>query len=178
MPIQNETSTRFTDEIRAISPWFFALAALGFVIPFVAVAFALMQKYGPLPMPVPLMIPVALLGAVVLACYVLLIGYINLDAGRRGMSRLAWTLLAIFVPNALGIVLYFVLRKPRTLNCPQCATPVESGFGFCPRCRCRLGAVCPNCQRGVNPADKFCPYCGSDLAITANPPSAPVAPQN
>ena len=47
-----------------------------------------------------------------LGCYAVLIGYINQDAGRRGMSRLLWTLIAIFVPNGLGIVLYFVLRKP------------------------------------------------------------------
>jgi predicted amidophosphoribosyltransferase len=52
-------------------------------------------------------------------------------------------LLAIFIPNALGIVLYFVLRKPRIANCPQCGAVVEPGFGFCPQCRHRLTAVCP-----------------------------------
>jgi RNA polymerase subunit RPABC4/transcription elongation factor Spt4 len=117
------------------------------------------------PMPVPVMVPVGLLAAAVIACYTLLIGYINFDAGRRGMSRLAWTLLAIFIPHALGIVLYFVLRSPRRLNCPQCGVVVEPGFGFCPGCRRPLNAVCPKCQRGVSAIDKFCPYCGGELGI-------------
>jgi predicted amidophosphoribosyltransferase len=87
------------------------------------------------------------------------------------MSRLGWTLLAIFVPNALGIVLYFVLRRPRLLHCPQCRTVVEPGFGFCPRCRAPLNAVCPLCQRSVNEADTFCPYCGGDLKSPTQAPA-------
>ena len=46
-----------------------------------------------------------------LGCYSVLIGYVNQDAGRRKMSRLLWTLVAIFVPNGLGILLYFVLAQ-------------------------------------------------------------------
>ena len=48
----------------------------------------------------------------VLIPYIALIGYVNADSRRRGMRSLMWTLLAIFVPNALGIILYFVLRDP------------------------------------------------------------------
>lgn len=103
-----------------------------------------------------------------MACYVLLIGYVSSDAGRRGMSRLGWTLLAIFIPNALGIVLYFVLRKPLIATCPQCGGPLEPGFGFCPQCRHHLNPTCPKCQRSVHAGDKFCPYCGSDLGAGAS----------
>ena len=56
-----------------------------------------------------------LVGAVV-ACYLLLIGYITRDARRRGMSPVLWTFVAILVPNALGIILYFILRHAD----PQC----------------------------------------------------------
>ena len=121
----------------------------------------------------PMLIAAGLAGATVLGCYILLIGYVCADAGRRGMNRLGWTLLAIFVPNALGIVLYFVLRKALTAHCPQCNSVVEPGFGFCPRCRHRLSAVCPQCQRSVNDSDKFCPYCGCDVGIGASAASVP-----
>jgi predicted amidophosphoribosyltransferase len=107
-----------------------------------------------------------------LGCYAVLIGYINQDAARRNMGRLLWTLLAIFVPNGLGVVLYFVLRKPRLVRCPQCQAAVDPNFAFCPRCSHRLKTVCPHCQRSVDPLDKFCPHCGASLAIAAVAPSA------
>ena len=103
-----------------------------------------------------------------MGCWFLLIGYVNRDAARRGMSPLAWTLLAIFIPNALGIVLYFVLRKPSIAACPQCGTQLGPGFGFCPGCRHLLNPVCPKCQRTVHAGDKFCPYCGGDLTTASN----------
>lgn len=168
MPVRNETSTRFMDEVRIISKWAFFFAALVFVGAIVGLAIvAHFDKTAP---PVPVMALLGVIPGTFLACYILLIGYVNRDAGRRGMSRLLWTLIAIFIPNALGIVLYFILRKPRTTHCPQCGTDVEPGFGFCPRCQCRLKPVCPHCQRGVNLGDKFCPYCGGDLAAGANVP--------
>ncbi|MGH9504107.1 MAG: zinc ribbon domain-containing protein [Terriglobales bacterium] len=179
MPIRNDVSTRFMDEVRIISPWAFAIASLGYVAATAAAVFAgLTNKTGDRFYTLPVLLPLALAGGTVIAGYILLIGYINRDAGRRGMSRLAWTLLAILIPHGLGIVLYFVLRKPRTLNCAQCHAIVEPGFGFCPRCRSRLNAICPHCQRGVNASDRFCPYCGGDLAAGVNSVSAPVANQS
>jgi RNA polymerase subunit RPABC4/transcription elongation factor Spt4 len=161
MPVKNEASTRFADEIRNISPWAYFFALLGFLAMIAVVVFAtLADKNAP---PIAVMVLVGIFAGTIIACYIVLIGYINRDAGRRGMSRVLWTLLAIFIPNGLGIVLYFVLRKPRISHCPQCSAIVEPQFGFCPRCRCRLGPVCPQCQRGVNAGDKFCPYCGADI---------------
>ena len=48
----------------------------------------------------------------ILAGYTLLIGYIYGDARRRGMRYVMWTLLAIFLFNGIGIILYFILREP------------------------------------------------------------------
>ena len=174
MPVRNETSIRFMDEVHIISPWAFVFAFLGFLLPWVAMVFSLTRNNAAPPLPVLVMVPLAIVTGTAIACYILLIGYVNRDAGRRDMSRLGWTLLALFIPHALGIVLYFVLRKPRSLRCPQCGAVVEPGFGFCPRCQRRLNAVCGQCQRGVNASDKFCPYCGGDLGISGNPVSVPV----
>ena len=174
MTNRNHTSTRFKDEIRIISAWAYFVAILVFLSMIVLVVVAAGKDHNP--PPVALRWLLGVIAGAVLACYVVLIGYINRDAGRRRMSRLWWTLIAILVPNGLGFVLYFILRKPRTANCPQCEAEVEPGFGFCPRCRNRLQPVCPHCQRSIDPGDKFCPYCGGVLEA-AGGPSAPAASQ-
>jgi RNA polymerase subunit RPABC4/transcription elongation factor Spt4 len=165
MPVKHETSTRFMDEIRIISLWAYAFVILGYLMAFAAVVYATLS--GNAPMPLAAMVALAIVGATALGCCVLLIGYINRDAGRRGMSRLAWTLLAIFIPNALGIVLYFVLRKPLIATCPQCGNALQPGFNFCPRCNHKLSPSCPRCQRVVGVNDVYCPYCGASLSNQA-----------
>ena len=169
-PNPTSTRSRDKDEIRILAPWAYSLYAA--VVVTVAVAFVILvasDRHAP---PVPIRWLLGLLAGAVLGCWAVLIGYINQDAGRRRMSRLLWTLIAIFVPNGLGIVLYFVLRKPRIAHCPQCDAEIEPGFSYCPRCRTRLRPICPHCQRSTDHDDKFCPYCGGDLA----PVTAPAAP--
>jgi hypothetical protein len=171
MPVRDDTSTRFIDEVRIISEWAWLIAVVVFLaLPTIMV---FVVGHDPAHPPLAVIVPATLIPATLLACYILLIGYVNKDAGRRGMSRTLWTLIAIFIPNALGIVLYFVLRKPRLLRCPHCREVVESGYGFCPTCRYRLSPACPQCQRGVNLSDRYCPYCGADLRTPAQ--AAPVA---
>ncbi len=172
MTNRNQTSTRFKDEIRIISPWAYFLAALVVVSMVVLIVVVAGRDHNAPPLAVRWLL--GIVGGTLLGCYVVLIGYINKDAGRRSMSRLWWTLIAIFVPNGLGIVLYFILRKPRSVNCPQCDAEVEPGFSFCPRCRNRLQPACPHCQHSVDFGDKFCPYCGGALesaAVVSSPPS-------
>jgi RNA polymerase subunit RPABC4/transcription elongation factor Spt4 len=179
MPVKNESSTRFMDEVRIISPVAYVVALLGVgVVAAAVVCGALMDKSGDPFYKLPVLIPVGLVGAALVVCYILLIGYINQDAGRRGMNRVVWTLLAIFIPNALGIVLYFVLRNPRSPNCPQCSSVVEPGFGYCPRCRYALAPLCPQCQRSVHDGDKFCPYCGGELGKPGSGASGAVPSQS
>jgi hypothetical protein len=104
-----------------------------------------------------------------LSFYTLLIGYVNRDAGRRGMNRVVWTLLAMFVPNALGIILFFLLRPPVPALCPHCSAPVQSGYGYCPRCGKNLSLHCSHCQHAVHADDVYCPYCGASLRDQAGP---------
>jgi hypothetical protein len=168
----NQNPTRFKDEIGIVPTWVFTLAAVLALAVAALFAFVVgLDRHAP---PASVRALLAILMAIVVSCYVVLIGYVNQDAGRRRMSRVLWTLIAIFVPNGLGIVLYFVLRKPRIAHCPQCDVEVEPGFSYCPRCRTRLQPVCPHCQRSVNVGDKFCPFCGEGLEPTAGAPSAPV----
>jgi hypothetical protein len=109
----------------------------------------------------------AVLGAVVVAVFVLLVGYIWADAGRRGMNRLLWVLLAIFIPNAIGIILYFILREPVLVPCPACGTPAARDQAFCARCGAAVRRACPRCRQPVGPGWTHCGHCGSRLGDEA-----------
>lgn len=99
----------------------------------------------------------------VLLAWVLLIGYVYADAKRRSMQYVLWTWLAILVPNAIGIILYFVLRDPLPRPCPHCAALAKQSFVFCPSCGTAMQPTCPNCSRGVEPGWSNCPHCGGKL---------------
>jgi len=74
------------------------------------------------------------MGGLFAAAYVLLAGYVYADAPRRGMPAIAWTALTVLVPNAIGFVLYFLLRKPIVHPCPNCGCGVAQDAAFCSRC--------------------------------------------
>jgi hypothetical protein len=104
----------------------------------------------------------AVLVSIVPLVYILLIGYVFGDAKRRGMHYIMWTLLAIFIPNAIGIILYFLLRSPMGKKCPACAATVKGG-AFCSQCGSALQPMCPGCKRGVEQGWAHCPHCGAAL---------------
>jgi hypothetical protein len=95
------------------------------------------------------------------SAWVLLIGYVNGDAKRRGMRYVMWTLLAMFIPDAIGIILYFVLRDPLPITCPGCGASVKSTFTFCPNCSTPLRPTCPQCGRPMERGWRHCPNCGA-----------------
>jgi RNA polymerase subunit RPABC4/transcription elongation factor Spt4 len=104
---------------------------------------------------------------IVPAIWVLLIGYVYADAKRRGMRYVMWTLLAIFIPDAIGVILYFILRDPLMKPCPGCSQVLKSGYTFCPYCGTSLLPTCPNCGRSVELGWANCPTCGTKLPSPA-----------
>lgn len=153
--------TRFGDEVRFIPRWAWGLAVVFFVsIPFL---FTICLAHDPKAPPFWGRVALGVLCGIFLGFLCLVIGYVNRDAGRRGMNRVVWTLLAMFVPNALGIILYFLLRRPLPLVCPHCGTAVQSAYGYCPRCGKSLSQHCPHCQHAICADDIYCPYCGNAL---------------
>jgi predicted nucleic acid-binding Zn ribbon protein len=86
---------------------------------------------------VPVLAPgigLGVLGGVVIAIWVLGLGYVNADARRRGMPPILWTLIAALIPNLLGFLLYFALRQPIALPCPHCGRPITAVQRFCSWC--------------------------------------------
>lgn len=77
--------------------------------------------------------------------WLLCLGYVYADARRRAMPAVLWVLIAIFIPNLLGFLLYFALRRP-------------------------LGSPCPSCGQSISAEQRFCAWCGSQ---SFTPPAAP-----
>ncbi len=102
----------------------------------------------------------------------------------------ATLLVAIF--SFPGLLIYFILRPPKTLSelyeesleeeaflqgiqvqaaCPVCKQKAEPDFIFCPWCQTRLKRRCANCERPLVLRWRSCPYCGErvyqPVAVTA-----------
>jgi hypothetical protein len=157
--------SRFRDELKVIPPLAWVLAATIYLC-----SATLLFKYGVQKDPKLGHWP---LGGQILFAYgifliffawVLFDGYVFGDAKRRGMRYVMWTLLAIFIPNAIGIILYFVLRDPMPKKCPACAAMVKTGV-FCPQCGTAVQPTCPSCKRSVEPGWTHCPNCGTALPV-------------
>ncbi len=154
---------RVSEEFKLI-PWWAIILALAILACFVTLlpVYGFRHPTGPRP-PLPVRYLIAVVAGSVLAFAMLMVGYVNRDAKRRGMNVALWTLLC-FLPNAIGFILYFLLRHPLQINCPQCGTTLRQNFNFCPQCKYNLHPACPQCQHALEPGDKYCPYCAHELA--------------
>jgi hypothetical protein len=156
--------SRFKSELRVIGPtaWVIAaILAIGGPAFLAWVAIPHDEDFDPWPIPGKILFAVVV--SALMAVWVLLIGYVAGDARRRGMRYVMWTLLAFFIPNAIGFILYFIMRDPLLLSCPQCGAQVRQGFAFCHSCGASLGQACPSCRRAVEPAWSHCTGCGAAL---------------
>jgi hypothetical protein len=162
---------RLRDELRVVAPSVKGMAVFCFLaFQVVPLGFYVSGNYD---MPAPLLLILGVLAGSLLAAIVLLFGYINQDAKRRGMNSTLWTLLAIFVPYLIGVIIYFIVREPRPFDCPQCGATVSARFNYCPSCKHNLRPSCPQCKREVRLGDKFCPNCAFELeASPSGPPPA------
>jgi len=160
--------SRFRDEVRII-PWVaWAAAALvvfaTFLLPLSVISF---RGASNTPLDPGVRLFLQILVSVVFLFYALLTGYVYADAKRRGMRHVMWTLLAALVPNAIGIILYFVLREPILVECPACHLPARSTFAFCPHCGTSIAHACPRCRCAIEPGWSNCAYCGEKLDVAA-----------
>jgi hypothetical protein len=159
--------SRSNQSIIPMPVWVIAiLAYVGIFIGLICIAIPQFPKTTGLPRGG--QVALGLFAAAIPALYVLLLGYIYGDARRRGMRQWLWVLLAIFIPNAIGIILYFVLRDPLTFYCSSCGASAKSTYTFCPNCSTPLRPTCTQCGQGIERGWKHCPNCGAP-APAANP---------
>ena len=157
--------SRFSEELKVIPKTARIIAGFAYVatLAFWILMFTFSHDPGLQGIPMVAKIALVFLPGLLLVCYVLLIGYVNGDARRRGMRYVMWTLLVMCIPNAIGVILYFILRDPLLEPCPSCSQIVRPGFTFCPHCGSALRPTCSHCGKGVEIGWANCPQCGTKL---------------
>jgi len=172
MPFEDENlkPALLREELRLIPGWSYALAVVAFVFGQYFVHY-MMPHHHPVGNTGPIGMRVfwGISWGAVLAVYALLIGYISRDAKRRNMNAGLWCLAAIFMPGAIGTVVYFLLRQPLFMPCPACRSHIEAGQNYCAQCRFQVGLACGQCFRGVRPTEVYCGRCGHHLTEDAVP---------
>jgi double zinc ribbon protein len=160
--------TRFSDELRIIPRTAWAIAVLayaGLTTLLLQVAIPSDAKLSHWPFWCQLLFGAGI--PLILFAHVVLIGYVNGDARRRGMRYVLWTFLTALIPNGIGIILYFVLREPLLVSCGQCGAPGRANFTFCPKCGAELSPACPQCRRPVERGWANCAHCGAKTSAAA-----------
>lgn len=147
-----------------------ALALVFYVVMMVSLAVLLLSQRTHMPAAIG-----ALLATVVpigMSVFILLLGYVWGDAKRRGMRYVLWTLLALFIPNVIGVILYFILRDPLLVSCTSCGAQGRKGYAFCPKCGATLKPPCPHCRQPIEQGWTHCAHCGAALSAGSTPATA------
>lgn len=76
----------------------------------------------------------ALFGGVLIATWLVCLGFVFADARRRAMRSVLWVLVAALFPHLLGFLLYFVLRQPIASPCAHCGQTIPLNQQFCSWC--------------------------------------------
>ena len=71
---------------------------------------------------------------ILLAIWLLGLGFVYADARRRDMRSALWVLVAALFPHLLGFLLYFVMRHPIAGTCTHCGMTVSNPQRFCSWC--------------------------------------------
>jgi RNA polymerase subunit RPABC4/transcription elongation factor Spt4 len=124
--------------------------------------------------------------------YVAVAFWVVRDARRRSESilfALFAALLGLGLPF-LGVLIYLVVRPPRTLDeerallleeqalqeeemaespssrpCPTCGREIEPDFVICPYCRTQFARRCHNCGKWLRLGWHVCPYCADEVGV-------------
>lgn len=161
---QPSKSKRLLDEIRIIPWWVYVVSALmvaGLVWAFGGWYMGKLERTWGEHSGMMTWVPV--LAITVLWLWFVMIFYVARDSRRRRMNVALWTLLVIIIPNALGFIIYFLLREPVPASCPKCSASMRPEFGFCPACGEALAPTCPGCRHPIEPGWTSCAFCGVKL---------------
>ncbi len=123
-------------------------------------------------------------GAFLAALWISLVVWTYRDIRSRARDPLVQVLatLLVAVLNLPGVLVYLILRPPRTLEeeyqrtleeeallqaledlplCPGCERRVKEDWQICPNCHTKLKKACQNCSKFMELPWNICPYCGT-----------------
>ena len=107
-------------------------------------------------------------GAFLAALWISLVVWTYRDIRARARDPLVQTLAALLaaVLNLPGVLVYLLLRPPRTLEeelplCPGCERRVKEDWQVCPNCHTKLKKSCHNCSKFMDLSWNICPFCGT-----------------
>jgi RNA polymerase subunit RPABC4/transcription elongation factor Spt4 len=123
-------------------------------------------------------------GAFLAALWISLVVWTYRDIRARARDPLVQILAALLVAllNLPGVLVYLILRPPRTLEeeyqrtleeeallqaledlplCPGCERRVKEDWQVCPNCHTKLKKTCHNCGKFMELSWNICPYCGT-----------------
>jgi len=106
---------------------------------------------------------IAILFILILYILVRALIYIYRDSKKRNMSPVLWVAICILFPYLLGFLVYFLVRDPMPLKCPECQSVVSKEDKFCQQCGFKLGIACQKCGGALLSGAKFCRNCGTQL---------------
>ena len=126
----------------------------------------------------------AFAAAFLVALWISLVVWTYRDIRARTRDPLIQTLAALLVAvlNLPGVLVYLILRPPRTLEeeyqrtleeeallqaledlplCPGCERRVKEDWQICPNCHTKLKKTCHNCSKFMELSWNICPFCGT-----------------
>jgi RNA polymerase subunit RPABC4/transcription elongation factor Spt4 len=125
-------------------------------------------------------------GAFLAALWIALVIWTYRDIRARARDPLVQILstLLVAVLNLPGVLVYLILRPPRTLEeeyqhtleeesllqaleelplCPGCERRVKDDWQVCPNCHTKLKKECHHCHKLMELPWNICPYCGTPV---------------
>jgi len=163
--LQQSKAKRLLEELRIIPWWAYVVAALLVAVLCWAFGSWYLNKLGQVWGEHSKMVSfVPYLALTILWLWFVMIFYVARDARRRRMNVALWTLLVIIIPNALGFIVYFLLREPVPAHCPKCSASMRPEFAFCPACGEGLAPTCSGCRHPIETGWTSCAFCGARLA--------------